>query len=84
MIIYRGSDTLFRKCTYPDSQLGNGGVWISEGSLYINIILTVVFKTSIESFVFLLNLISGNESVRFDNVLSYRIVCRDATDKQIR
>ena len=38
MIIYRERDSLIRIFSYPDSQLGNRGVRISEGSLYIGVI----------------------------------------------
>ena len=34
IIIYRGSDSLIRIISYPDSQLVNEGVRISEGPLY--------------------------------------------------
>ena len=49
MIIFRESDSFIRIFSYPDSRLGNGGVWISEGPLYIYLEFLVnksIFKIS--------------------------------------
>ena len=36
MIIYRESGSFIQIFGYPDSQHGNGGLWISNGSLYMH------------------------------------------------
>ena len=36
MIMYIERDSLIRKFSYLDSQLGNGSIWISEGPLCID------------------------------------------------
>ena len=36
IVMYRESDSLIQKFSYPDSHLGNRGVWISQCPLYIS------------------------------------------------
>ena len=47
------SDSLIRKCSYPDSQSWNGGVRISEAPLYNIILITTIQECEISCLTYL-------------------------------
>ena len=52
MIIYKESDSFIWIFSYSDGQLGNGGVRISEGTLYLDKIIGYrLFQNSFEGII---------------------------------